>query len=343
MGEPLPRIIVVSAVNIRKGGTLTILRECLQYLSQQEGLKVYALVHDRDLCGYPCIEYLEFPATVKSWGRRLWCEYVTMHRVSVNIERKEGQAIDTWLSLHDTTPRVRAEHQEVYCHTSFPFLKWKPRDLLMDPKIPLFAMFTRFAYRINIHRNDCLIVQQEWFRDGLSRITGYPKAQIRVIPPKVSINGVVPEKIESEVPLFLYVSTPDCHKNFETLCEAARLLENEVGTGKFKVVLTIAGMENRYARWVKKHWGDVASLEFKGHMEREKLFGYYQAATCFVFPSRIETWGLPITEFMLLNGGKMLLADLPYAHETSAEKGVFFPATDARKLKELMYESLATR
>lgn len=343
MGATLPRVIVVSAVNIRKGGTLTILRECLQYLSRQEGLKVYALVHDRKLCDYPGIAYLEFPWTIKGWGRRLWCEYVTMHRVSLDIERQEGQEIDTWLSMHDTTPRVKARHREVYCHTSFPFLKWKARDLVMDPKIPLFAMFTRYAYRINVHRNDCLIVQQEWFRDGLSRITGFPKEKIRVIPPKVSVDGVIPEPVTLEKPTFLYVSTADCHKNFETLCEAARLLENEVGTGKFQVVLTIAGTENRYARWVKKHWGDVSSIDFKGLMPKEKLFGYYKAASCFVFPSRVETWGLPITEYRLLNGGRMLLADLPYAHETSEGHGEFFPATDARKLKDLMYESIATR
>ena len=343
MGESLPRVIVVSAVNIRKGGTLTILRECLQYLSSQEGLKVYALVHSRRLCDYPGIEYLEFPWTIKSWGRRLWCEYVTMHQVSLDIEQREGQEIDTWLSLHDTTPRVKAKHQEVYCHTSFPFLKWKLRDLVMDPKIPMFAMFTRFAYRINIHRNDCMIVQQEWFRDGLSRITGFPKEKIRVIPPKVSVEGTVPETISSDLPMFLYVSTADCHKNFETLCEAARLLERETGPGRFRVVLTISGEENRYARWLKKRWGRVSSLEFKGFMSKEMLFGYYRAASCFVFPSRVETWGLPITEFMLLNGGKMLLADLPYAHETGGEKSVFFPATDVQHLKKLMYEDLATR
>lgn len=343
MGESLPRVIVVSAVNIRKGGTLTILRECLQYLSRQEGLKIYALVHDRKLCEYPHIEYLEFPWTIKGWGRRLWCEYVTMHRVSLDIEQREGQEIDTWLSMHDTTPRVKARHQEVYCHTSFPFLKWNLRDLMMDKKIPMFAMFTRFAYQININRNDCLIVQQEWFREGLSRITGFPKEKIRVIPPKVSVAGIVPEKVYSEVPLFLYVSTPDCHKNFETLCEAARLLENEIGSGKFRVILTISGTENRYSQWVRKHWGDVSSIDFHGLMSRERLFGYYQATSCFVFPSRVETWGLPITEYMLLNGGRMLLADLPYAHETSKEKATFFPTTDAHRLKELMYESIAAR
>lgn len=343
MGESFQRVVVVSAVNIRKGGTLTILRECLQYLSRQDGLKVYALVHDKKLCFYPGIEYMEFPWTVKGWLRRLWCEYVTMHRISLDIENKEGTKIDTWLSMHDTTPRVEARHQEVYCHTSFPFLKWNLRDLVMDPKIPLFAMFTRFAYRINIHRNDCLIVQQEWFREGLGRITGYPVEKIRVIPPSVTVEGIVPENCVSDVPMFLYVSTADCHKNFETLCRAAELLQEEIGEGKFRVVLTISGEENRYARWIKKRWGHVSSIEFRGLMKKEQLFGFYKAASCFVFPSRVETWGLPITEYMLLNGGRMLLADLPYAHETSDEKGLFFSVRDYRHLKELMYESIAAR
>lgn len=344
MAETLPRIIVVSAVNIRKGGTLTVLRECLQYLSGRIGeLKVIALVHDRKLCDYPGIEYLELPNTIKGWGRRLWCEYVTMYRISRQITEREARPIDTWLSMHDTTPRVKALHQEVYCHTSFPFLKWTLRDLRMDPKIPLFAMFTRFAYRINVHRNDCLIVQQEWFRDGLSRMLGVPREKFKVIPPKVTIAGVEPEPFSCDVPMFLYVSTADCHKNFETLCQAARLLENEVGAGKFRVMLTISGEENRYAKWLKSRWGDVKSIEWAGIMKRERLFGCYKAADCFIFPSRVETWGLPITEYMNLNGGRMLLADLPYAHETSGGKGEYFTATDAVTLKELMYESIASR
>ena len=335
--------IVVSAVNLRKGGTLTILRQCLEYLSGRDDVKTIALVHDSKLCNYPGIEYIEIPWAVNSWAMRLWCEYVTMYGISRKLARRFGSPVDVWLSLHDTTPNVIAKKQEVYCHTSFPFLKVKAHDWLMDPKIPLFAMLTKWAYRINVQRNISIIVQQEWFRDGLSRITGFPKERIRVIPPKVSLEGIEPEPVQFDKPTFLYVSTPDCHKNFETLCEAARLLEDEVGEGRFKVLLTISGDENRYARWIAKRWGTVNSIEFTGHMSRERLFGYYKAADCFVFPSRVETWGLPITEYMMLNGGRMLLADLPYAHETGSGKGEFFPVTDALRLKELMYESIAAR
>lgn len=106
------RTIVVSAVNIRKGGTLTILRNCLEYLSdlaQKGDYRIVALVHRKELAEYSGIEYIEMPDTIKSWSRRLWCEYVTMYRISKSLA-----PVYLWFSLHDTTPRVIAEKQAVY-------------------------------------------------------------------------------------------------------------------------------------------------------------------------------------------------------------------------------------
>ena len=333
------KTIVISAVNLRKGGTLTILRDCLQYLSElvREGeYRVVALVHKRELCDYPGIEYIEMPDTIKGWGKRLWCEYVTMNRIS-----KELAPVYLWLSLHDTSPRVRAERQAVYCQTSFPFYKWSFRDFRMDYKIPLFAMFTKYAYKVNIRSNRYLIVQQNWLREGFSRMFGLNKEKFIVAPPQKKRVEVVPENIGNDIFTFFYASTPDCHKNFETLCQAARLLEAELGEGKFRVVLTIDGTENRYSRWLYELFKGVKSIDFAGFMTKEKLYGYYKMSDCFVFPSKVETWGLPITEFMETSGGKpMILADLPYAHETSAgaSKVCFFNPTDPAELKDMMKE-----
>ena len=93
--------IVISAVNLRKGGTLTILRQCLAFLSEwapAHGYRVTALVHKQELADYPNIQYIELPWAIDGWGKRLWCEYVTMGKIS-----RELGAIDLWLSLHDTT------------------------------------------------------------------------------------------------------------------------------------------------------------------------------------------------------------------------------------------------
>ena len=58
--------IVISAVNIRKGGTLTVLKDCLSYLSGRTDLHVTALVHDRSLCEEPGISYIEIPWSTRS-------------------------------------------------------------------------------------------------------------------------------------------------------------------------------------------------------------------------------------------------------------------------------------
>lgn len=330
------RTIVVSAVNIRKGGTLTILRNCLKYLSDltKEGdFRIVALVHRKDLAEYPGIEYIEMPDIMRNWGKRLWCEYITMYRISQSLS-----PVDLWLSLHDTTPRVMAERQAVYCQTSFPFLRWQTKDLLFDYKIVLFALFTRFVYRLNIRKNNYLIVQAEWLRKGFSQMFRLPENKFIVAPPEPATNISVPSVChKNKVYTFLFAATPDCHKNFDLICRAAQRLEKELGENRFEVIFTIDGTENRYARWLYKKWGSLASLKFAGFMSKNDLFATYEKADCLVFPSRIETWGLPISEFAQF-GKPMLLADLPYAHETArgSKKVAFFNVREAGELKEQM-------
>lgn len=176
------KTIVVSAVTLRKGGTLTILRQCLNYLSElavHGDYRIVALVHRKELVFYPNVEYMEMPDMIQGWGKRLWCEYVTMRRIS-----RQLAPVYLWLSMHDTTPNVQAERQAVYCQTSFSFLKGKWQDLIFDYKIVLFTLFTRFAYRINIHRNRYLIVQAEWLRKGFSKMFGLPKELFIVATPE---------------------------------------------------------------------------------------------------------------------------------------------------------------
>lgn len=328
------KTIVISAVNIRKGGTLTILKECLRALSVWAigRYRVVALVHDRNLCEYQNVEYLEFPSTTRSWFKRIWCEYITMHGVSKSL----GE-ISLWLSLHDTTPNVIASSRAVYCQTSFPFLKAKARDLWFDYKIVLFRFFTRLAYRINVHSDDFLIVQAEWLKTSLSELLNVPKEKFIVFPPKskpiVASQGVMPKACRS----FIYAASADCHKNFETLFRAVELIEQERPELDFSIHVTINGKENRYSRWLYRKWSHLKSVHFIGQLPQEELFRMNWSTDCLVFPSRIETWGLPISEFGELNK-PMLLADLPYSKEAAAgcDHVSFFNPEDPNDLGQRM-------
>ena len=64
-------------------------------------------------------------------------------------------------------------------------------------------------------------------------------------------------------------------------------------------------------------------------MPRDRILLRYAKADCLLFPSKLETWGIPISEFQQ-TGKPMLVIDLPYAHETvgSYHAVSFFPPGD---------------
>src|SRR5690606_4759621 len=242
------KTIVISAVNLNRGGTLTILRDCLAYLSslvEEDGnYRVVALVYKKELADFPNIEYIETEWTKKLWINRLWYEYISMNKIS-----KEIGTIYLWLSLHDTTPNVVAERRAVYCHNPFPFYKWKWRELLFAPKIVLFALLSKFIYQKNIHQNDFVVVQQQWIKEAFKRLFHLSKEKVIIALPDVpnieelSYDNV---QIAKKEYTFVYAASANSHKNFEILCEAATILNKE-GLMNFKVYLTIGRKENKYA------------------------------------------------------------------------------------------------
>lgn len=332
------KTIVISAVNLVEAGTLAILSECLAYLSafnSSEEYRIVAIVHQKRLASYPNIEYIETQWPKKRWVNRLWYEYVSLKKISQEIG-----PIFLWVSLHDTTPSVIAERRAVYCHNSFSFYRWRIRDLLFAPKIAAFALFTKYIYQKNINKNDYLVVQQDWFRVGMSQMFSLPKEKIIVAPPQTLELKLNRHQSNMTTPIFSFVfaASPNSHKNFEVICKAAMILEKEMGKDKFKVFLTLRGDENKYAKWLYSNWGaKVSSLDFIGFLRRETLLDYYAKSHCLIFPSKVETWGLPISEFKTFDK-PMLLADLPYAYETAAgaSRVAFFDPEQPRALAEQM-------
>lgn len=336
------KTIVISAVNIVEAGTLAILKDCLQFLSNiaiEKDLRVVAVVYQKSLVPFPNIEYIETEWPKKRWVNRLWFEYKTSEKIS-----KEIGPVHLWFSLHDTTPTVHAVRRAVYCHNSFSFYKWSINDLLFAPKILMFALFTKFIYKKNIHKNDFLVVQQNWMKEGLRQMFNLNTEKIIVFPSRITSEQLLPKEASSTALVrFLYPASPNSHKNFEVIGQAAELLEKR-GVNNFEVVLTVQGNENKYAAWLFKKFGSLKTVNFKGFLKKEGLNELYLTSNCLIFPSKVESWGLPISEFSGLQR-PMILADLPYAHETAAgsELTTFFNPTDFEQLADLMKDVIQNK
>jgi glycosyltransferase involved in cell wall biosynthesis len=332
--------IVVSAVNLTGAGPGVILDECLNYLSRglSGAFNVIALVHDKSLCYHENIKFYEFPKSKKSWLNRMYYEYVYFKKLSLKLEPY------LWLSLHDMTPNVRTEVLAVYCHNASAFYRISPGVIKMDPRFALFNIFYKYIYAVNIRKNDFVIVQQDWLRREFRKL--YNIDNIIVSHPGLDDEPAM-RRSSTQGPrrpfLFFYPALPRVFKNFESVCEAVKMLKRE-GTADFEVYFTINGTENRYARSIYERYGAMDNVKFIGPQPRSKIYEYYNEAGCLLFPSKLESWGLPISEFKSC-GKPILAADLEYARESVGDykKARFFDPGNYAQLAGLMRDAVKDR
>jgi len=333
------KTIVVSAVNLVEGGPLTIARECLRYLSSYiaDQYEIYALVNKKGLFPFENIHYVEYPASKRSWVSRLYYEYYYFRKVSQRLKPF------LWLSLHDMTPNVTAGRRAVYCHNASPFYRVSLKEAMMDPKFALFNKLYKYLYGINIKKNDFVIVQQDWLRLRFEKIYGVTRTIVAypsVHAPSDRWSAGMKSDTRSK---FFYPSFPRIFKNFETICEAVKILAAR-GMDDFSVTFTFQGNENRYARSLLRRYGGLRQIRFEGLLDRKEVEEYYRDADCLIFASKLETWGLPISEFKYY-GKPMLLSDLAFSHEAAGDydKAAFFKPDDAVQLAGLMLDFMTRR
>lgn len=337
------KAIVISGVSLSEGGPLAIVTAVLNYLDRSEYVEeymVYGLVHSKTLFPqYSNIQLLEYPAVKCSWFRRIWFEYY----YCLGLSKKLNTFL--WFSLHDMTPNTNAQRKAVYCHNASPFHRQKWSLFLKSPLRFLYTRYYGELYRINIKKNDFVVVQQQWMRKEFIRLFSVTGARVIVALPSQEEAVVNPETGPGEGQsgrfIFFYPAFPRIFKNFEVMCIAAEHLAR-IAKHPFDIILTLDGSENEYSGKIVEQYRDNANIRFIGLLSREEVNSWYGRANCLVFPSLLESWGLPISEFKTFNK-PMLVADLPYAYETvgSYPKVRYFDPYDGMDLA-LQMERLMT-
>jgi len=331
--------IVVSATNLFLGGPLTVGREFVAALRASPALergeiRVIVFCHRRalyaDIASHPHLELIELPHVRRNWLIRLYYEYFWFLRWS------RRRTIDLWISLQDLTPNVHASRRAVYCHNPAPFYDG-PRRWLLDPRFEIFRLVYGVFYRLNLAKNTWVIVQQDWMRREMERRYKRPAARTIVAHPVRVGGGAPPPAQPAESPALhkrmLYPVYPRSAKNHEVVVEAMRALRGL----PIELTLTFTGDETRYARMIRDRARDLENIRFAGFLSTEELRRQYECADALVFPSKLETWGLPLSEFRQY-GRPIFAADLPYAREALGgyERCVFFDPDSPQELARLL-------
>ena len=318
-----------------EGGIFTILHNVLQELSEynkNKEIQVIALVHDASKFNFPNIQLIEIPHSKKSWLYRLYYEYFYFKKLSKKLQP------DVWFSLHDTTPRVITKKQFVYCHHPTTFFKPTWKDWKFNYKIGVFSLLYDSLLKLNITKNHTVFVQQHWIKDVFEK--RFKISNVKVAIPEY-VEEISNEKYNFETNKihFFYPSFPRSFKNHEIILEAIKLLPKKILEKTAFHFTTIKDSKEKYAEFLIQEYGFLKNVHFYGKVKRNQLLSMYNEMDCLLFPSKVETWGLPISEAKAYKK-PMFLANLPYAKEACGnyEKVSFFDENNASELAKLITE-----
>ncbi len=316
-----------------EGGIFTILDNCLQKISKFavfHNIHVIALVHDASKFKYPNIEYKYFPKSKKSWLNRIYYEYFYFSKLSKQLKP------DVWFSLHDVTPNVQAKKRFVYCHHPTVFYKSTFNDWRFDYKIGVFSLLYKYLFQINIKKNEAVFVQQHWIKKEFEKL--FNINNVVVSKPEFT-EEIVTTKVDLDTTKthFMYPSFPRSFKNFEVILDAIPYLSEEIKNKVQFHFTTVKDTKTKYAKFLLQKYGNLSQVNFMEEISRKELLSYYNSIDCLLFPSKIETWGLPISEAKSYNK-PILVANLSYAKETvgNYENVSFFDESNPKELADLI-------
>lgn len=128
----------------------------------------------------------------------------------------------------------------------------------------------------------------------------------------------------------LYVGNAYPHKNLETLVRAFDLLHAE----RPNLHLIFAGRDDVFSRRLEKHTQQISSASFVRFIrdpDDATLAQLYANAMAYVFPSRIEGFGLPPLEAMSM-GVPVACSDIPSLREILGDRALFFDPNDLKSI-----------
>ncbi|MGC9067033.1 MAG: glycosyltransferase, partial [Minisyncoccia bacterium] len=256
----------------------------------------------------------------KKWFDRIKWDLYGLKKWS----KKHNIKADLIISLQNNAPfYFKKAKQIVYLHQSLPFFK--------DVKWNLFLKETRVLWfyqniyplfiRLNLKNIDYLIVQTEWMKKAVAQILGINSNKIIVITPnlpQIDINSISKINFNDNKFHIFYPAAPYFYKNHELIIKALKYIKDNYSDifNNLIVHFTFSKESKGSKKLInlieKLKVRDVIKLE--GELNYQKVLEFYQSVDLVVFPSYIETFGLPLIE--AANFGIPLLAsDLDFNRE----------------------------
>lgn len=334
--ESEKRIVLVNASALRTGGALTILHQFISEIPDDD--LEYLVFVDESISILPPRESISLVhVNTRSFFRRfLWDAFGLNQWV-----RRNHIHSSLSISLQNTGFRLNQNCPNfIYYHQPIPL--YPQRWSLFKPEersLWFYKYIYPYIVRLFINTRTVIFVQLEFIRDRFVKRYSFEKDKIHVVFPNLEIP--LPVKIEgiridpAAIKLF-YPATGVFYKNHRLLLAALSLIDADLSQ-KLILYLTLdkEDMEVPY---------DFKNIKivFLGKITHEQVIWMYQQVDVLVFPSYIETLGLPLIE-AASEGLPVIASDLDYSREVlRGYEGVAFVPFDDVKQWAISFKNIGS-
>ncbi len=337
--------VIVDASACRVSGALTILNQFVDNISR------YGREHEYVI--FVPEEYRHAPVdNVRFVHRDLRGKAALLKRMFVGIDKRwmeeSGMTPDVVISMFNLGTRSDAR-QIVYFHQ---FLTldgtcWNP---FKKDELKLFYYKNIFGWFVGrfITPLTTVVVQTRTVKDAFIRRFRVGDGQVAIVRPDVKAVdwAGVPEKDFGDGLFHLvYPATAFVFKNHRVLVEAMRIIKDAHPAVARSIRIHFTVKKEQLPGEVREivKYGIEDNFVFHEFMPYDELLSYYKSASGLLFPSYIETFGMPLIEAAGA-GLRVLASDEGFAHEVlDGYGGVgFVSARDAGAWAEAitgLYES----
>lgn len=290
--------IVVNDIAASYGGAMTVLKSFYEYVKYHDSDNEYIfLLSGAYFEETNRIKVILLPEVKKSSIAKLYFDFITGRKLLQELKP------DCVLSLQNIITFGYHGVQSVYVHQSIPFQSEKQFSFLKknERTLAIYQYLIGSIISLSVIKADHVFVQAEWMKKNVAKKCNIPKNRITVIP-------IAGERKETKMPYsceqnrFFYPATDDpVYKNHSVIYEAIQILQKD-GVTDYRVTLTLDRPNL-----------NIHNVNFCGILSKEDLYKEY-SRSILIFPSFIETVGLPLVEAMEI-GAFILVANCEYAKE----------------------------
>lgn len=316
------------------GGALTILESYYQFFLRDQENKYVFVISLPELTSQKNIRVLKFPWVKKSRLHRLYFDYFECRKI--NKKEKPDRIISLQNLMIPRTPIP----QTIYVHQVIPFSDYK-FSITKDYNLWFYKHIYKLLLFKSIREADKVIIQSNWLRDLIIEKKLSTKEKIIVEKPNLDyLDDGKPNSEDRNHATFIYPAGPEIYKNHKIIIEAMLRLKS-INQNYYRVLFTLNGNENKGIKKIKELvYKNNLPVEFIGNNIKHELIQIYKESTL-IYPSKIESLGLPIYECMKLN--RPIIACLKeYSIEllSNYKNAKFFEDDDINGLSEIMFRKI---